>query len=358
MVATYGVSPIPQFLAAAGPRYAADGVPLPEVLRAQSEITEWSEWWGHWTGRARAFDALAEDAQSQASRYGFGVTASLCAHLAQYLHFGEPDAKHEALRLKIETYRRALRWAPHPTEQIEVPHRMGSVPAILHLPDAGETPVPCVVYVGGLDAHKEDAHQFIELCLNRGLAVAALDGPGQGEAMLRDIRFEEDAHEAISSLIDLLGERQRLDENRIGVIGRSLGGYLAPRAAATDDRIRALVVWATMWDLNVLPDFPEHTRAGFAYITGSQDLSESMERLQFVNLRDHADQISAATLIIHGEKDALTPVEHAHALADAIEDVDLRILEGSEHCNHDIAHIARPAMADWLATQLGGSESR
>lgn len=357
MAAIYGVSPIPEFLAAASLRYTADGVPLPEVLRARAEIAEWSDWWDHWMGRARALDALAEDAETQASRYELGVTASLCAHLAQYLHFGAPEAKHEALRLKIETYRKALRSAPHPTHMIEVPHRTDSVPAILHLPNEGEDPVACVVHVGGLDAHKEDAHQFIELCLNRGLAVAALDGPGQGEAMLSDILFEEDAHQAVLSLIDLLVERQRIDENRIGVIGRSLGGYLAPRAAAADDRISALVVWAVMWDLTVLPDFPEHTRAGFAYITGSRDLNQTMERLRFVDLRDHAARISAATLIVHGEKDALIPAEHARELAQAIQDVDLRIMEGSEHCNHDIAHIARPAMADWLAAQLGSSRS-
>jgi len=358
MAATYGVSPIPEFLGTAGLRYAADGVPLPEVSRAEREIRDWSEWWGHWTGRARALDALAEEAETQASRYELGVTASLCAHLAQYLHFEAPDAKHDALRLKIETYRKALSSARHPTDSIEVPYRDDSVPAILHLPDDGEAALPCVIYVGGLDAHKEDAHQFIELCLDRGLAVAALDGPGQGEAMLRDIMFEEDAHEAVSSLIDLLVERERVDESRIGVIGRSLGGYLAPRAAATDDRIRALVVWAAMWDLTVLPDFPEHTRAGFVYITGSQDLNQAMERLRFVDLTDHAPRVSAATLIVHGEKDALTPVEHAREMADAIEDVDLWILEGSEHCNHDVAHIARPAMADWLATRLGSSPSR
>lgn len=353
MTAAYGVSPLREFLAATSLRHVADGVPLAEMVRAGNELRDWSRWWKYWTDRARIFDAFADEAPSSASRLQFGVTASLCAHLAQYLHFREPDAKHEALRLKIATYRKALRFATHVSAAIEVPHRSGFVPAILHLPAGAEAPFPCVVYVGGLDAHKEDAHQFVGLCLERGLAVAALDGPGQGEAALRGIPFEEDAHAAVSSLIDLLAVRDQIASDRIGLIGRSLGGYLAPRAAADDRRVRALAVWSAMWDLSLIPRFPDHTRAGFAYITASRDLDEAMERLRFVNLAEHAARISAPTLIVHGEQDALTPEDHARRLADAIgESADLRIIERSEHCNHDVAHIVRPALADWLALRL------
>lgn len=352
-VSVYGSSPVREFLAATTLRYVADGIPLQEVRRAQRRIATWDQWWDYWVDRASVLSALAATSPTRETRHTLGVVASLCAHLAQYLHFHDLEAKHAALRMKIELYRSALEPAPHASHLLEAPYRTTSVPALLHVPVGTTTAPPCVVFVGGLDAHKEDAHDFVKLCLSRGLAVAALDGPGQGESMLRGLMFEADAHESVSSLIDLLETRDDVDGRRVGIIGRSLGGYLAPRAAADDSRIRALAVWGAMWDLSVLGRFPAHTRAGFAYITGSRDLSESMDRLRFVNLEGHAGRINAPALIVHGQHDRLTPESHARHMASMIgSSAELRIIPGSEHCNHDEAHLVRPSMADWLAESL------
>lgn len=350
----YGTGDVSAFLRANEARYTADGLPLPEVHRAHREIHAWAQWWPYWMERSCWFEERASHAgTTRPTRASMLVYASLCAHLAQYLHFHDEDARTRALRQKIATYRRALTVMDPPGERLEVPFDGAVLPAILRRRRDGAGPAPCVVYVGGLDAHKEDAHAFVELCLDRGLSVLAFDGPGQGEARMEGITLDHVGHLGISAAIDVLSGLPGVDQGRIGVIGRSLGGYLAPRAAADDPRIAALCVWGAMVDLEVLPDLPLATQAGFRHVTGADSAEDAAARLRFVQLRGVAERIACPTLVVHGAEDALTPVEHAQTLAAEVgERCELRVLPGSGHCNHDVAHVVRPEMADWLAATL------
>lgn len=351
---SYWDDTVSTFLDASAERFAADGLPLPELRRAAIAVSGWDEWWPHWMGRADHFEAEANEATlSDLTRSSLLVTAMLCAHIAQYLHFHDPAERASGLVRKVSLYRQAGTYMEAELRSIEIPFRGGSLPAVLRLPNSVETNLPCVIYVGGLDAHKEDAHAFTELCLARGMATLAYDGPGQGEALLRGAELEPGAHTAISAAIDMLEGVAGI--GRIGVIGRSLGGYLAPRAAADDSRVEAMVVWAAMYDLQVYDRFPSHTRRGFTFITGADGPEEAKRRTAFIDLTGHAERIECPTLIVHGELDALTPTDHALRLAEEIGDrCELVLVPNSPHCNHDVAHIMRPRMADWLAARLTG----
>lgn len=351
----YGEGDVRAFLRANEARYLADGLPLPEVHRAQATLQDWRDWWPHWMDRSRWFEERTQQSEtSSATRQTLLVYASLTAHLAQYLHFHDEERRARALRRKIDTYSRALEYMSPVGEHLAVPFEGTTLSAIVRRP-SGRDRVggACVIYVGGLDAHKEDAHTFMELCLQRGLSVVAFDGPGQGEARLEGLMLDPTSHLGISAVIDALADLPYVDPRRIGVIGRSLGGYLAPRAAADDKRIAALCVWGAMYHLDMLRGLPRHTQQGFCHVTGADDLDEAARRLRFVNMHGVADRVSCPSLIIHGADDALTPVTHARRLAaDIGESCELRVIPGSGHCNHDAAHVVRLAMADWLAYML------
>ena len=87
--------------------------------------------------------------------------------------------------------------------------------------------------------------------------------------------------EAARRALDFIAARPRADARRIGVIGISLGAYLAVAAAIDDDRVRALVELSG----GVPPGW-------------EQRVSSRM----------------APTLIIHGERDDVVPVSEAHKL--------------------------------------------
>jgi 2,6-dihydroxypseudooxynicotine hydrolase len=350
----YGGTTVGDFLHANAERHAADGLPVSEIRRALRALDGWDSWWPYWMERSKWFEAhVGQPGHSRPTQAHLWLLAMLTAHVAQYLHFHNSRERMAGLRRKIVTYSRAAPLLDPPARTLDIPFGTGALPAILRLPTGGAQPHPCVVYVGGLDAHKEDAHEFLELCLARGMAVMAFDGPGQGEAFLRGFPLDENAYRGVSAAVDVLTGLAEIDSNRIGVIGRSLGGFLAPRAVADDPRVQALVVWGAMYHLRDFANLPGQTQAGFRMITGSTDVKEAAQCVAFIDLSNAASRICCPTLIVHGELDTLTPPDHAQALAHEIgASCRLQLIEGSPHCNHDVAHLVRPMMADFLAAEL------
>jgi 2,6-dihydroxypseudooxynicotine hydrolase len=50
----------------------------------------------------------------------------------------------------------------------------------------------------------------------------------------------------VIAVLDVLEQSLDIDPERIGIIGRSTGGYYAPKAASMDGRVRAAVAWGAM----------------------------------------------------------------------------------------------------------------
>jgi 2,6-dihydroxypseudooxynicotine hydrolase len=351
---TYLMTTVPAFLRSVTYRMLADGM-LMQDIRAGETLQDWSEWGAFWIGRAGIHEGLANEASAR----GRTVTAaqhlvhgSLCAHYAQFLYFDFPEVKRHAVELKARLYALAAPMLSNPAIAVEIPWENGHLPGYLRLP-GGARDCPAVILIGGLDAAKEDTQQFSDLCLARGVATLAFDGPGQGEAFYRGHKFSATFHGSISAAVDLLQGRPEIVPGRIGVLGRSLGGFLAPQSAALDPRIKACVAWGALYDLGSFDRKPPLIQEGYRFITGAADLTEAKERTRFVDLSGYAERIVCPLYVVHGMKDNSVPPENAERLArEARGAVSLRLVSDSIHCNHDVAHIVRPEMADWLAETL------
>lgn len=360
LATTYLLSDVAAFLDSVTDRMLADGIVLQDVRHVRAQAAEWADWLPAWLERAdvherHAVDALAKGAGLTAASHF--IRASLCAHYAQFMAFHDPSAKDAAAARKVALYHRAAPLLAPPADAIEIPFVGGSLPGYLRLPP-GSGPAACAVLVGGLDAAKEDAQQFSDLCLARGIATLAFDGPGQGEAYLRGRRFGPGFAQAISAAIDALEGDQRIAARRIGLVGRSLGGYLAADGAARDPRVAACVVWSALWDMRSFERKPPLIKDGYQAMTGTRSWDEARSAVSFVDLRAKAQSIQCPLYILHGGRDNSTPVAGARALATAAGGpVELVVYPEGIHCNHDLAHVVRPAMADWLAARLGGRDT-
>jgi alpha-beta hydrolase superfamily lysophospholipase len=132
--------------------------------------------------------------------------------------------------------------------------------------------------------------------------------------------------------------RGRVPGARLGLIGFSMGAALSILAAATDPTIRVVVAdsaYATLqgvvanaygryrvpsWPFLALSDRYNGWRYGYRY--GALRPVAVVEKLA-----------PRPLLIIHGTRDAVTPVAHAHHLYDAAgEPKELWIAEGAHHC--------------------------
>ena len=143
---------------------------------------------------------------------------------------------------KRECYAKYAALADHHVEAVWVPFRDKAIPAWFHLPpgyNGGR--IPAVIAVPGMDSFKEiQVALYGDRFLNRGMAVLAIDGPGQYEAPMIGLHFTmENWMAAGPVLVDWIAARPELDASRIGVAGTSFGSLsLRNRATSADSRRR------------------------------------------------------------------------------------------------------------------------
>jgi alpha-beta hydrolase superfamily lysophospholipase len=207
---------------------------------------------------------------------------------------------------------------------------------------------------------------------NRGIHVLAIDGPGQGEALrLQRIPSRYDYEVPATAALDYLCGRGDVDADRVAVMGFSMGGYYAPRAAAMQPRFAACVAWGGHFDyheswqrrLKIMSAGGTKLSApGFQlpWVLGMPDIEACMKKLEDYRLPGVAQQIRCPFYCIHGENDNIVQLDFAQRLFDAVGSADktLKVLNvhdgGSEHCQEDNRQVGANLVADWLAQRLGG----
>ncbi|MEV7775617.1 alpha/beta hydrolase [Kitasatospora sp. NPDC086791] len=109
--------------------------------------------------------------------------------------------------------------------------------------DSSDCPRPTVILTNGSDGQNIDMWSYgVPAALERGWNALVYDGPGQGQLLFVDeIPFSSRWESVIGPLIDWLYRRPEVDRTRIALTGFSMGGNLAPRAAAFEHRLAALV---------------------------------------------------------------------------------------------------------------------
>lgn len=107
-----------------------------------------------------------------------------------------------------------------------------------------KNPKGTVVFLNGFDGYIEECMRILMVLKDAGYDVVAFDGPGQG-TVLEDyhIPMTHKWENPTKTILDYFG----LDD--VTVVGGSLGGYLALRAAAYEQRINRAICY------DILPDF-------------------------------------------------------------------------------------------------------
>jgi fermentation-respiration switch protein FrsA (DUF1100 family) len=356
------------------------GGALGEIDRVGAALRERVGDAGAWHDAWRTMAAHVEERAGEAARTGWRVSAADTYLRAAHYYLLAERFLPPADARKAPAYDRALhcfaagaaRLDPRP-ERVEVPCPGGNLPAwFVPAQGARAGRVPAVIFFDGLDATKEQLYLLgARKLAQRGLHVLAVDAPGYGEALrVRGLHLRPDYEVPGTACYEYLAGRPDVDPQRIGVLGVSLGGYYAPRAAAFEPRLAACAAWGAQWDYHAiwqgrLAAGVDHTSAvssplfQLMWVLGVDTPGQALEALRPYRLEGVAQRIRCPAYILHGADDRQIPVAHAQALYGALGSADktLKVLTAAEggtaHCQLDHFHIAHYHLFDWLADRLG-----
>lgn len=121
-----------------------------------------------------------------------------------------------------------------------VTYGKGELPG--HFFRAKDPSAPTVMIIGGADTCHED--RFLSqgrYYLDRGYSVALADLPGQGLVQDQGLFWEPETERPIAAVIDALVGQFGVEPTKLALLGMSLGGYFACRAAAREPRLAAVI---------------------------------------------------------------------------------------------------------------------
>ena len=278
--------------------------------------------------------------------------------------------REEAYAKMLRAMREAARLGRLNVEFVEVPYEGTSLPA-LFVRAKGLERAPCIIHTNGLDSVKEMIFWtgIGDRLAERGVSMLAIDHPGVGEALrLRGLSGRHDAEVWASAAVDYLQGRDDVDVDRIGIMGWSLGGYYAPRAAAFEKRLKLAVSWGAnhFWGElqknrlkregeNPVPHYWDHVM----WVFGQPNMDAFMAWAPKMNLDGVVDRLTVPYLVTHGANDRQIPVEAAHrSYEQAINSPrrELKIFKkedgGVEHSNADNLLPATEFLADWISDRF------
>lgn len=203
-------------------------------------------------------------------------------------------------------------------EHFQVPSEGTEVDVWVYLPE-GDRPVPVLLNIHGGPASQYGFGFFDEfqVYVGAGFGVIACNprgSAGRGLEFLRAVTGDgwgRVDRTDVQAVVDAALERfDRLDGDRLGVMGGSYGGFLTAWLTAHDDRYRSAVVERALlsWESfagtsDIGSHFPDDY-LGATMPAGHQTLREASPMVL-------ADRITCPTLVVHAEEDWRCPIEQA-----------------------------------------------
>ncbi|MBL4679349.1 MAG: alpha/beta fold hydrolase [Pseudomonadales bacterium] len=203
-------------------------IPPEEIKAVASRITTLESWISE-----------MQEAAAKAEEEGRLLAAGRYLQAAEfYMKQGDPG-KAEIYQHSIELINRAL--PEMASQRGSVPYESGFLPFI-RVPAVGQERDVLFIH-SGFDGLVEEMYPMFKPMASAGYTVIAFEGPGQGGALrTSNLHMPYDWEKPVSAILD------HFNINDCTLIGMSLGGYLAPRAAAFEKRIRRVVSWGAMFD--------------------------------------------------------------------------------------------------------------
>jgi pimeloyl-ACP methyl ester carboxylesterase len=369
------------------------GADTSEVLETIHHIKEGNadSWYKAWEQTGDRVYELARRTINPTSRGRAFLRAHNYYRTAEFLL--QPDDPRRTISWKknIEAFYTGLTTLGVNYEKISAPYGAHHLNALYFPGPLGSEKQPLIVICGGFDSTLEELYFVIVAAgLERGYSVLAYEGPGQGSIIREQgIPFTHEWEKPTAAVLDEYLRAHQLPA-KIVLVGMSMGGFLAPRAAAFDERIDGVVAFDVFFDFGAISSrsvpsiafwFGRHglgflsnaiaaIKAALSpslrwalqnsmWVMGTRGLLETAEALRAYTLQAVAQRIKGDVLIFAGEDDHFVPVEQvkkfensltqARSVTSVIYD---RESGGAEHCQLGAATLWHAAFFDWLVQKF------
>lgn len=367
--------------------YCSGFLTYDELIDIGCKVTDFESW-------IDLFTELAEKAETD----GDAIKAATCYRAAQFYTVSNVINENGESRQK-ELYEKCRVQYDIAYNQIEglkytqIPYQDEYLPVYYRLA-SGEKKGTVVLH-GGYDSFAQEFMGFTIAFSDQGYDTYLFEGPGQGEVLYRcGIKMTHEWERPTGAVLDFF------DLSDVTLIGISLGGYLATRAAAYDSRISRLIMYDLIYDFygaivarmgktkgklfNKMTSDPNHLlwkpiekklrrnyftnwllHQGYLVYEGVSTPYEYFNYIKRFNTRNISAKIKQDTLVLAGKKDIYTIFydQQLAALKNA-KSVTGRLFTAEEnadhHCQVGNLQLVLDVMMNWIKEKTAqfGTELR
>ena len=350
-------------------------------------------WYAAWLAAGDRVMARSQKINDAQIRGNSLLRAHTYYRSAEFFLAPEDARRTDVYRKNVTAFYRGLDAQGVVYERNTIAYASHHLNAVYYPGPAGADSRPLLVVVGGYDSTLEELYLGVAAAAHqqRGYAVLTYEGPGQG-AVLREqgLIMQFDWEKPNAAVLDgFLANHPK--PRKIVLLGESLGGYLAPRAAAFDSRIDGVVAYDIWYDgyaiaTRHVPSFifwlHAHGHDGLLeslarrnpdsgsrwavangqWVFGVHGMFDVLNAFKAYRLAPVAAQIKQDVLLLAGTEDHFVPVEQLELTkkaltgARSITAVTFDAASGGAlHCQMGAPSLWQGVLFDWMAAKFGAT---
>jgi alpha-beta hydrolase superfamily lysophospholipase len=373
---------------------AAAGGDSGEALRAISDITAGNadSWFTAWSAAGERTLAAVQHLRDAQARGNALLRAHTYFRTAEFFLPPDDARRQQAYRKNVTAFYQGLDAQSVLYERNAIAFGSHHLNSVYYPGPAGAQDRPLLVVVGGYDSTLEELYLGIGAAAHqRGYSVLTYEGPGQG-AVLREqgLTMQADWEKPNAAMLDAF-LATHAKPRKIVLLGESLGGYLAPRAAAFDARIDGVVAYDIWYDgyaiaTRHVPSFVfwlhDHGHdavletlarrnpdsgsrwalANGQWVFGVHGMFAVLDAFKAYRLAPVAARITQDVLLLAGTEDHFVPIEqlemtrNALTAARSVTAVSFdRDSGGALHCQIGAPSLWQGALFDWMTAKFASA---
>ncbi len=367
---------------------------IAEVLTVVEKITpgDFESWYQQFNKLASHIHSTAPDSRHPVSARNAMFRAANYYRTADFFLHGNP-ADPRIMELwdnQTACFDKAISLLEVPGERFEIKTAGFNIPAIFYKAAKDDKPRPVLLLCTGYDGSQEEMlHMHGFAALERGFNIITFEGPGQPTVVRKQkVGFITEWEKVVTPVVDYCQNIASIDSAKVILLGSSFGGFLAPRAAAFEHRLAAVVCVDGIYnvyesftkvlppaltkllqennkdtvDLVVKKAMEQSTKLRWSAEQGCWAFTTSspyefLIRTKSMTMENIAKNIQCPVLICEGEADSFFAGDQPKQLADAIGTLaTLRILTAADaaqdHCHVGAYDFAMRVVMDWIEDEI------